>query len=115
MNKTTIASIVSLCLAQGAYAAEEAAPDTAKKANNVERIIVSGTSKGRVISDTPQSVTSISEDELVKLSSSSQADVLRYIPGIKVEGGGGEVATNLQVRGLPSSGQLSVCIYLECG
>lgn len=105
MNKTTIASIVSLCLAQGAFAAEESAPDTAKKANNVERIIVSGTSKGRVISDTPQSVTSISEDELVKLSSSSQADVLRYIPGIKVEGGGGEVATNLQVRGLPSSGQ----------
>lgn len=105
MKKTTIASIVSLCIAQGAFAADGTTQDAAVKDKNIERIIVSGTSKGRIISDTPQSVTAISEDELNKLSSSSQADVLRNIPGIKVEGGGGEVATNLQVRGLPSSGQ----------
>lgn len=105
MKKTTIASIVSLLLTQGAYAADGATEEKAVDNKNIERIIVSGTSKGRIISDTPQSVTAISEDELNKLSASSQADVLRNIPGIKVEGGGGEVATNLQVRGLPSSGQ----------
>jgi len=68
-------------------------------------LVITGTSKSRVLSDTPQSVTQINSEQLSKLSFSSQADVLRYVPGIKTEGGGGEVATNLQVRGLPSAGQ----------
>ncbi|MDP5133972.1 MAG: TonB-dependent receptor [Paraglaciecola sp.] len=106
MKKTTIASIISLCLVPNAFAVEDGTTiEKAKNQPEVERIIISGTSRGRIMSDTPQSVSAIGEFELGKLTSSSQADVLRYIPGIKVEGGGGEVATNLQVRGLPSSGQ----------
>ena len=43
--------------------------------------------------------------EITKLSANSQADILRSVPGITAEGGGGETASNIFVRGLPSGGQ----------
>ena len=47
------------------------------------------------------------DDDLLSTfaGSGSQADILQQIPSLKAEGGGGEVATNLRVRGLPSGGQ----------
>ena len=51
------------------------------------------------------SISSVKQAEITKLSANSQADILRSIPGITAEGGGGETATNLFVRGLPSGGQ----------
>ncbi len=71
----------------------------------VEKIIVTGTNIARTIFDTPQSVAAFDESEIRKFTSSSQADVLTQLPGISAEGGGGEVATNFFVRGLPSGGQ----------
>lgn len=93
------ASTTMLLAAEG----EESVSEEESKERKI--VIVTGTSKGRLAADTPQSVSLINEEELSKFTFSSQADVLRYIPGIKAEGGGGEVATNLQVRGLPSAGQ----------
>lgn len=117
MNKTHLACLIASLLSgytTATFAAEES-KDTKDDNNPVERIIVTGTSKGRVEAETPQSVTSFGEVKLAKLTASSQADVLRYIPGIKVEGGGGEVATNLQVRGLPSAGQFQFTPLLYDG
>lgn len=71
--------------------------------NNV--IIVTGTSVDRSGFDTPLSVTAFNSEDLARTTGNSQADILATIPGIKAEGGGGEVASNVQVRGLPSSGQ----------
>ena len=73
--------------------------------NDDDIIIVTGTSVDRSGFDTPLSVTALDGDDLVRVSGSSQADILATVPGIKAEGGGGEVASNVQVRGLPSSGQ----------
>ncbi len=99
-----------------AQSSTEPAKDTSTtKPQEFEQIVVTGTSRGRLIAETPQSTTQINEAEVAKLSMSSQADVLRYVPGIKVEGGGGEVATNLQVRGLPSSGQFQFTPLLYDG
>lgn len=81
------------------------AQDNNDKKDDVEKIIVTGTNIARTIFDTPQSVSSFDEDEIRKFTASSQADVLTQLPGITAEGGGGEVATNFFVRGLPSGGQ----------
>ncbi|MCG8441411.1 MAG: Plug domain-containing protein, partial [Caulobacterales bacterium] len=70
-----------------------------------EVIIVTGTSAARSEFDTPSSVNQYSESELRTFTAASQADVLTQLPGVSAEGGGGEVATNFFVRGLPSGGQ----------
>ena len=92
----------AMALAQTAPAAPEAAAtdDTA-----APDIIVTGTSVARVALDTPLAVTQIGAQSLARLTAAGQADILNSIPTIKADGGGGEVAANVFVRGLPSGGQ----------
>lgn len=71
----------------------------------LDEIVVTGTFSGRSQKESPISMTYLSGAQIQKLSSNSQADVLRTVPGITAEGGGGEVASNIFVRGLPSGGQ----------
>ncbi|MFA3782758.1 TonB-dependent receptor domain-containing protein [Melioribacteraceae bacterium 4301-Me] len=61
-------------------------------------------------SERPQKETSVSISvlggELIQVSNASSiADVLAQVPGISAEGGGGEVASNIFVRGVPAGGQ----------
>ncbi|MEL7118218.1 MAG: TonB-dependent receptor [Bacteroidota bacterium] len=72
---------------------------------SLDEIVITGTFTGRTQKESPMSITLINADRLQQLSSNSQADILRTIPGITAEGGGGEVATNVFVRGMPSGGQ----------
>lgn len=71
----------------------------------LEEIVVTGTSLARAVIDTPLSATTFDEDRLLQLTANSQADILNSVPTIKAEGGGGEVATNVFIKGLPSGGQ----------
>ncbi len=77
----------------------------AEDAMALDEVVVTGTFTGRTQKDAPMSLTVLNRDQLARLSSNSQADILRTVPGITAEGGGGEVATNLFVRGFPSGGQ----------
>jgi iron complex outermembrane recepter protein len=70
-----------------------------------ETIVVTGTSRARTVFDTPLAVQTRDAHELARLGTSSQADILSSIPSIKAEAGGGEVASNVFIRGLPSGGQ----------
>ena len=72
---------------------------------SLDEVVVTGTFTGRSQKDSPMSLTVLNANQLARLSSNSQADILRTVPGITAEGGGGEVATNLFVRGFPSGGQ----------
>ena len=83
------------------------APQTAPQdvANQSDVIIITGTSRARAAFNTPLAVTSLGEARLQKIASSSQADILNTIPTLKGDAGGGEVASNIFVRGLPSGGQ----------
>jgi len=71
----------------------------------LDEVIVTGTFTGRTQKEAPMSLTKVNAKQLSYLNNNSQADVLRIVPGITAEGGGGEVATNLFVRGFPSGGQ----------
>jgi len=83
----------------------------------IEEIVVTGTGTGieRTQFETPQSVTQFSEDDIRAFSSSSQADILTQLTGVSAEGGGGEVATNVFHRALPSGGQFSFTPLLYDG
>jgi len=70
-----------------------------------QEIVVTGTSKGRAAFNSPVVTTSFGGESLARLSSNSQADILASVPALKAEGGGGEVAANIFVAGLPSPGQ----------
>jgi iron complex outermembrane receptor protein len=70
-----------------------------------ETIVVTGTSLARAAFDTPLAVLTRDSYDLARLGTSSQADILSSIPTIKAEAGGGEVASNVFIRGLPSAGQ----------
>jgi outer membrane receptor protein involved in Fe transport len=74
-------------------------------ANEGETIVVTGTSRARALVDTPLGGASVDDERLAALGSSSQADILNSIPTIKADAGGGEVASNVFIRGLPSGGQ----------
>ncbi len=73
--------------------------------DSLDAVLLTATSTKRSQKETPMSITSLGAKQLSKVNTSSQADVLRSIPGITAEGGGGEVASNIFVRGLPSGGQ----------
>ncbi|TYA70069.1 TonB-dependent receptor [Seonamhaeicola marinus] len=73
--------------------------------NSLDEVVLTASATFRSQKDTPMSISSLKQKEITKLSVNSQADVLRSIPGITAEGGGGETASNIFVRGLPSGGQ----------
>ncbi|WP_400076535.1 TonB-dependent receptor domain-containing protein [Winogradskyella sp. R77965] len=77
----------------------------AEGGNALDAVVLTASSTFRSQKDTPMSISSVKQKDITKLSANSQADILRSIPGITAEGGGGETATNLFVRGLPSGGQ----------
>ncbi|MBJ7882553.1 TonB-dependent receptor [Gelidibacter salicanalis] len=73
--------------------------------NTLDEVVLTATSSTRSQKETPLSITSIGAKQLSQTNTSSQADILMSVPGITAEGGGGEVASNIFVRGLPSGGQ----------
>lgn len=72
---------------------------------SLDEVVVTATFASRSQKEAPLSMTYINARQLQNLAANSQADILRTIPGITAEGGGGEVASNVFVRGMPSGGQ----------
>lgn len=103
LNKVTLAITLAMATSFSIVAQEDEV--TAEENDEYEQILVTGSSVARTEADTPAKTTLISNEDISRRGFSSQADILLNVPGIKVEGGGGEVATNAFVRGLPSGGQ----------
>lgn len=100
ISVSLLALTPSIAYAQSAVAAEDDAQ------SKDEEIVVTGTNASRSAQNTPLSIALVDEADLRTFTGSgSQADLLQQLPGLKTEGGGGEVATNFRVRGLPSGGQ----------
>jgi outer membrane receptor protein involved in Fe transport len=101
IRRLQLLSAAAIILAPGAALAQTAAAEPAE----VEEVIVTGTSRARIAENTPMAVSAVNEEKLQKAGVSSQADILNTIPTIKADAGGGEVASNVFIRGLPSGGQ----------
>jgi outer membrane receptor protein involved in Fe transport len=104
MKLTKLSKIIMMALATSASTAW-AAEEIKKEKDDTEIIIVTGSSVKRTEANTPAKTTLFNNEDISRRGFTSQADILMSVPGIKVEGGGGEVATNAFVRGLPSGGQ----------
>lgn len=103
---SAIALLPTTAFAQATATDTEASAAADEAADDGNVIIVTGTRVDRSGFDTPLSVSVLGDESLRTFAGSgSQADILQQIPSVKAEGGGGEVATNLRVRGLPSGGQ----------
>jgi iron complex outermembrane recepter protein len=105
-----VAVVAASCLIAGPIRAQTTATTDAgepseSSESQLEMVIVTGTSKARTELNTPLVATSISADKLQALAANSTADILAAVPALKAEGGGGEVASNIFVAGLPSGGQ----------
>ncbi len=101
LTSVAVSTFVFSVLGGAALAATAQAPAD----NTVDQVIVTGTSAARTALKTPMQATTLDSQRLEMLASNSAADLLTTIPTLKAEGGGGEVASNVFVAGLPSSGQ----------
>ena len=106
ISKVMLAGVSLLAFSPAALLAQTKAEvaDQSEQAST-EEIVVTGTSRSRISLDTPLAVSQVSAGALARTGVSSQADILNTIPTIKADGGGGEVASNVFVKGLPSGGQ----------
>ena len=99
-------AVILAAAAQAQTTTAENPSDTSAAGNEpLQEVIITGTSKARTDLNTPLVATSIGAEKLQALAVNGPADILSTIPSLKAEGGGGEVATNVFVAGLPSSGQ----------
>ncbi len=74
-------------------------------AMGLDQVVVTGTSSTRTQKEVTGSLTQLSAKQIQAISPNSLADILRLVPGVHAEGGGGEVAANIFVRGMPAGGQ----------
>lgn len=105
LAKLTTAIVASTTALLGSVSAQ--AQTEPEPALVLEEVFVTGSAVARSSFDTPAQTSSFNEDEFLRLSASSNADLLRQVPGISAEGGGGEVAVNVFIPGLVAAGQYS--------
>lgn len=96
--------VFALAAAPAAFAQEQSAQPTAWEANRTvddNATISTGVAKARDPLNSATSTSSIKEREITLLSPGSLADILRNVPGIRVEAGTGIANNSYTVRGLP--------------
>ena len=98
---TTVERAISVEDGQSYDLAVKLTPDVV----SLDAVVVTGTFAARSERNSPISLTRLNSRQLQDMAASSQADIIRGVPGITAEGGGGEIASNVFVRGLPSAGQ----------
>jgi hemoglobin/transferrin/lactoferrin receptor protein len=97
-----VASSIGLLVCPSlAFANEVAAANHSANANtNIETITVSGTKTAREINEIAASVTSIDSQQIDALTANNIRDLLRYEPGVSVEGNGRYGLSSFNIRGI---------------
>ncbi|WP_333605380.1 TonB-dependent receptor domain-containing protein [Novosphingobium sp.] len=73
----------------------------ASRTHNDDTMIVTGVAKARDRLDSATSTSSMTDNEIAKISPRSLSDLFRNIPGIRSEASAGEANNNYTIRGLP--------------
>ena len=84
----------------------------AKKAADSD-MVTTGVARGRDRLDSATSTSSIKEAEIAKLGALNLGEIVRNIPGMRVEPSGGEVNSNYSIRGLPLSSSGAKFLQLQ--
>ncbi len=78
-----------------------------------KEVFSTGVAKGRDILDSAISTSSLKEAEVRKLGARSLSEILRTLPGIRVEASSGEGNANYTIRGLPLASGGSKYMQIE--
>jgi len=113
-----LAGTAMMLVAQAAFAQTGQTPtDATDRAATADTdtadIVVTGVARGTNRLDTSVSVSSIDSDLTTKLAPRNTAEILRNLPGIRVEASGGEGNANISVRGLPVASGGSKFLQLQ--
>jgi outer membrane receptor protein involved in Fe transport len=103
-RKHLLLGVAPVLLAQPGWAAEKTGAEPAgqsKTAAPAAKAFTTGVAKGRDLLDSAISASALDDTEISKLGARSLAEVLRTIPGIRVEAASGEVDGSYTIRGLP--------------
>lgn len=103
ITKTSLLAI-ALTLSAAPALAQSDEPKTAWEASREtrsEEMITTGVARGRDRLSSATSTSSIQDNDIIHLAPRSLAELLRNVPGIRVEAGSGEANNNYTVRGLP--------------
>lgn len=82
----------------------QAAPTTTDSAEEQEaprQVFSTGVAKGRDVLDAAISTSAVSAEEVQELGANSVAEIVRNIPGVRVEAAGGVANNSYTIRGLP--------------
>ena len=116
MKKHLLLSVAPFVLATPAFAEDKPAapaqPQTEAKTPEKE-VFSTGVAKGRDILDSAISTSSVKEAEVRKLGARSLGEILRTLPGIRVESSSGEGNSNYTIRGLPLASGGSKYLQIE--
>ena len=102
--KTFLASSVALAMVQTATAQDADDESASRGGLNLEEVIVTGSPRGISKMDSSLSVTTVSAERAESFVPTGTVDVLKSIPGIRVESTGGDSNGNITVRGVPLGG-----------
>lgn len=108
----SVAILPLLLIMPTAAHSAEAVKSAGGKANG-EAVFSTGVAKGRDRLDSATSTSALRSSEIETYGARSLGEVLRNIPGIRVEYSGGEGNANFSIRGLPLSGSGSKFMQLQ--
>ncbi|NLS28925.1 Vitamin B12 transporter BtuB [Sphingomonas sp. S2M10] len=91
----------------------DAAPAAPAQERAAKQVFSTGVAKGRDILDSAISTSSLGEEEVHKLGARSLSEILRTLPGIRVEAASGEGNANYTIRGLPLASGGSKYMQIE--
>ena len=108
-----MATMPGIAQAQVAAPAPAADPATDPADDGSDDIVVTAVAQGTNRLDTSITTSSISADTLVELAPRTSGELLRNLPGIRVEASGGDGNANISVRGLPVASGGSKFLQLQ--
>jgi iron complex outermembrane recepter protein len=98
-------SLIALMAIGAAQAQQSPAAESAAKEELDEIVVTGTTARNRTVLESSVAVTVADEEDLARKAPRSTAEALELVPGIYVEGSGGEVSNNFSVRGLAGGAQ----------